>query len=173
MQIIRRFLTETRPYLASVTVALLMALVVLRVYAQEATPVVTDDQVNQIASQMYCPVCEDIPLDVCGTDACIQWRAEIKTQLQAGRTPTQIIADFVSRYGDRVVGTPQDPTLRALSLVTPWIIAAVIVVIALWVLNRWWRSKRLLATAGLTAPPVEITDEDYRARLERDLQSRR
>jgi cytochrome c-type biogenesis protein CcmH/NrfF len=34
-------------------------------FAQGSDP--TDDEVNAIASQLYCPVCENIPLDACGT----------------------------------------------------------------------------------------------------------
>ncbi len=30
----------------------------------------TDDEVNRIAKQLYCPVCENTPLDVCPTQAC-------------------------------------------------------------------------------------------------------
>src|SRR5690606_32615181 len=71
-----------------------------------------------------CPVCENITLDTCGTAACADWRYEIRLQLESGSTEEQIIEDFVRRFGDRVVGTPLDPTLRALSLLTPWIIIA-------------------------------------------------
>ena len=42
---------------------------------------------------MYCPVCENIPLDVCPTDACIQWRQEIGVQLADGKTPDEIKAN--------------------------------------------------------------------------------
>ena len=45
---------------------------------------VTDDQVNAIAQQLYCPVCENVPLDVCPTAACAQWRATIREKLEAG-----------------------------------------------------------------------------------------
>lgn len=132
---------------------------------------VTADDVNAIAKQMYCPVCENIPLDVCGTAACAQWRDEIRIQLESGSTPDEIISDFVARYGDRVVGTPQNPTLRALSLVTPWVAAGLVVALALYLLLRWWRGQRpALATAAASAQPA---DDDYRARLERDLQARR
>lgn len=31
------------------------------VFAAPATP--TDDEVNAVASQLYCPVCENVPLD--------------------------------------------------------------------------------------------------------------
>lgn len=132
---------------------------------------VTADDVNAVAKQMYCPVCENIPLDVCGTAACAQWRDEIRIQLESGSTPDEVIRDFVARYGDRVVGTPQDPTLRALSLVTPWIAAALVVALAVYLLLRWWRRQPLARAAA--AGPTPPDDDDYRARLERDLQARR
>lgn len=117
----------------------LLALVV-PVLAQDGGAV-TADEVNTIAKKMYCPVCENIPLDVCGTAACAQWRDEIRIQLEQGYTEQEIINDFVGRYGDRVVGTPQDPTLRALSLVTPWVIGALVVALAGFSLLRWWRGR--------------------------------
>ncbi|NWG17766.1 MAG: cytochrome c-type biogenesis protein CcmH [Chloroflexi bacterium] len=132
---------------------------------------VTADDVNAIAKKMYCPVCENIPLDVCGTAACDQWRDEIRIQLEQGFTEDAIISDFVSRYGDRVVGTPQDPTLRALSLVTPWLIGALVVILAGFGLLRWWRGRGTRAALAPAGAPA--SDDDYRARLERDLQGRR
>ncbi|MFN3309334.1 MAG: hypothetical protein ACK44E_09010, partial [Anaerolineales bacterium] len=33
---------------------------------------ISDDEVNAIAKYLYCPVCENVPLDVCGTQACEQ-----------------------------------------------------------------------------------------------------
>lgn len=160
---------KTLPYITLTVI--LLALLAVRVYAQSNTPTITDDQVNSVASQMYCPVCENIPLDVCGTQACAQWRDEIRTQLQNGRTADQVIADFVARYGDRVVGTPQDPGLRALSLVTPWIIALLVTIVAVWVFIRWRRNK--LAFAGESPAAPETTNDNYRARIEHDLKARR
>jgi cytochrome c-type biogenesis protein CcmH len=136
---------------------------------------ITDDDVNAVAERLYCPVCENIPLDVCGTQACVDWRAEIRTQLQQGRTPQQVIDDFVARFGDQVVGTPQDPTLRALSLVTPWVVGALAVVFAVLTFARW-RGGRARMNAALepeSTPKVGVSDETYRARLERDLLERR
>ncbi len=156
---------------AVAVLALLLLLLVFPAAAQDSGTV-TDDDVNAIAKQMYCPVCENIPLDVCGTAACIQWRADIKQQLESGRTPEQVMADFVARYGDRVVGTPQDPTLRALSLVTPWLIGALAVLAAGVLLLRWWRGRGTLPVpAGV--PSAAISDDDYRTRLERDVTARR
>ncbi len=168
----RRGMSATCPYIG-IILLLLFIMVALPAHAQDTTtpPDVTADEVNAIARKMYCPVCENIPLDVCPTAACAQWREQIKQELEAGSSEDQIIAGFVARYGDRVVGTPQDPMLRTLSLVTPWLIALVVAGVALALLLRWRRGSM-----KLTAPnnaPVDIADDDYRARLERDLQARR
>ncbi len=150
-------------------IILTLLLIMAPAHAQTSTPV-SDDDVNKVAKQMYCPVCENIPLDVCETQACAQWRDEIRSELAAGKPPTQIIGDFVKRYGDRVVGTPQDPTLRALSLVTPWFIGALVAVFGATLVIRWRRNRTpVFASDGLTSS----SDDEYRARLEHDLQSRR
>ena len=72
--------------------------------AQQPTP--SDDQVNAIAKQLYCPVCENIPLDVCPTTACAQWRELIRQKLADGWSEQQIKEYFVQQYGSRVIGTP-------------------------------------------------------------------
>ena len=75
--------------------------------AQESNPSApTDDQVNAIAKQLYCPVCENIPLDVCGTQACAQWRDLIRQKISQGWSEAQIKQYFVDQYGDRVLATP-------------------------------------------------------------------
>src|SRR5689334_22330752 len=68
---------------------------------------VTDDQVNAVAERLYCPVCENIPLDVCGTQACADWRQEIRGMLADGMTSDQITAAFAQKYGQRVLASPQ------------------------------------------------------------------
>ncbi len=144
-------------------------------FAQDTT--IPDDEVNAVAQQMYCPVCENIPLDVCPTAACAQWRDEIRAQLEAGQTPQQIMDDFVERFGERVIGTPQEPTLRALSLLTPWLIGIVAVIVAGLTLARWRderKSDRQIAPSGTPAASGTLfSEDDYRARIERDLQARR
>lgn len=166
-----------RPCVPTRTLIILLGFLALAIplYAQDS--IVTDDEVNAIAKRMYCPVCENIPLDVCPTAACAQWRGEIRAQLEAGRTPEQIIDDFVQRFGERVIGTPQDPTLRALSLVTPWVIGIVAAGIGIFTLFRWRSSRasggQVALSAAMPSDAALLSDDEYRAQLERDLQARR
>lgn len=155
----------------------LIAVAVLGVLVAISTPVlaqddpkkpVTADQVNAVANKLYCPVCENITLDTCGTAACAQWREEIRLQLDEGKTPAQVIEDFVTRFGDRVVGTPVDPTLRALSLVTPWLLGALAILVAVRHLRH--RDQTAAPDAPAEKPKHQLqSDETYRARLEHDL----
>ncbi|MFN8377018.1 MAG: cytochrome c-type biogenesis protein CcmH, partial [Anaerolineae bacterium] len=147
------------------------ALIGLPLHAQQATPVsVSDDQVNAVAARMYCPSCQGVPLDDCGTQVCAEWRQEIRQQLEAGRTEDEIIAAFVERYGERIVGTPQNPTLRAFSLVTPYLIGGGVLLIGAWTLIRWWTRRHPVSDAELPKSEKAQADEDkYRARIEKDL----
>ena len=175
-----RTTTTVQAHFASWHLYLIVAAIVYIVFAlptlaQDATPgkPVTADDINAVAKQMYCPVCENIPLDVCPTEACQQWREEIGTELAAGKTAEEIKSAFVARYGDRVVGTPEDPTLRALSLITPPVVAIVAIMIAGWVVFRWRRNRQSANQIVIPSVSTAISDDDYRARLEQDLLSRR
>lgn len=140
--------------------------------AQDGQPprTVTFDEVNAIARNMYCPECENIPLDKCGTVVCVQWKNEIAAQLADGRTGQEIVDDFVARFGDRVVGVPADPTLRAVSLAAPWVIALAMLVLGVGVFARL--RGRESDSLPVSAAPTPTTPEDsdpLRAQLERDL----
>ncbi len=135
------------------------------VLAQDAPGEVTADEVNAIASKLYCPVCENIPLDACGTAACADWRNEIRLQLESGMGEDAIVTDFVRRFGDRVVGTPQDPALAALSIVTPVVIIGLALAGGVYFLMRNRRKD---------APPVETAPAEvspYYDMLRKDVES--
>ena len=76
-------------------VSLLALIWAKQVYAQ--TPMPSDDDVNAVARQLFCPVCENTPLDVCATQACAQWRELIRTKLAQGWTADQIKEYFAKR----------------------------------------------------------------------------
>lgn len=145
---------------------LLAALFTITSHAQPATPAapISYDDVNAIAEKMYCPECENIPLDKCQTVVCTQWKSEIADQLTAGRSEQQIIDGFVARFGDQVLGIPQDSTLRNLSLYIPYLLTAAILLIGVFTFSRW---RGQAPSAPVVTPDSD--NDDYRARLENDL----
>lgn len=137
--------------------------------AQDNTPrPVTFDEVNEVASKMYCPVCENEPLDTCGTTTCIEWRSIIRDQLEAGHTEREVIDYFIANFGDRVVGIPQDSTLRLYALAGPILVTALALGVGLWTFTRWRRRRQVTPTEQ--PPPAQNEDDPYRSRLESDLQ---
>ena len=155
--------------LTAALLALALALVsVVSVSAQSAAPIpVTDDDVLQVAKQLYCPVCPNTPLDVCETKACADWRAQIKDQLTAGMTSDQIIAYFVTQYGERVLAEPKRTGFTSFV----WVLPVLAVLIGLGVvaqLLRTWRKRPAPVVATAAASPPSVPAE-VRARLEQEL----
>jgi cytochrome c-type biogenesis protein CcmH len=139
------------------------------VHAQDATPAIPDDAVNAIAKQMYCPVCENIPLDVCGTQACHQWRELIRQRLAEGWTEQEIKDDFVRQYGDRVLAEPPAEGFNWLVyIIPPALILAGIVLVAR-LLRMWRATPHPVQSSQGEVPEV---DERYVRRLEEELRKR-
>lgn len=119
-----------------------------------------DDETMRVAQTLYCPVCPGVPLDVCETQACQQWRALIKEKLAAGQTSDQIQQYFVSQYGERVLGAPAPEGFNLTIYLAPLgaILAGMVVLVFA---ARQWMPK------GST--PSASTPVDYRERIEREL----
>lgn len=140
------------------------------VQAQEAAPSEpTDDQINEIAKQLYCPVCENIPLDVCPTQACAQWRALIGEKISQGWTEDEIKTYFVNQYGDRVLASPPARGLNWLVYVIP----PLVFVAGGYVLYRAMRSWRKSSPSSPVQDlPESETQDEYVARIEEELRRR-
>ncbi len=133
---------------------------------------VTDDEVNEIAQDIYCPVCENIPLDVCGTQACADWRELIRDKLADGESKQEIFEYFARQYGDGVLA---NPPRRGISLIILWVLPVVLILIGVLLFSRWMRSMRAEPVApdlagGAVVVQSEITDkDDYLTRVEEEL----
>ena len=138
------------------------------VFAQSPDPTPSDDEVNRIAKQMYCPVCENIPLDVCPTQACSEWRELIRLKLSDGWTDEQIKAYFAEQYGDRVLAEPPRRGLNWLVYALPAVFIAGGVFL-LWRVLGGMRRAQPGAPEG--SPPV-LENDPYLRELEEELKNR-
>ena len=144
--------------------------------AQQPTP--SDDEVNRIAHQLYCPVCANTPLDVCPTEACRQWRDLIRQQLSQGWTEGQIKQYFVVQYGVRVLAEPPRTGLNWLVYVLPPLIILAGAILLLRAMKMWTKPAAALTnritTSGDDKPSTkEALKDDYIIRLEEELKKRK
>jgi cytochrome c-type biogenesis protein CcmH len=146
----------------------LAGLLTVPVSAQGPTP--TDDEVNRIAKQLYCPVCENTPLDVCPTEACRQWRDLIRTMLAEGKSEEEIKQYFVAQYGIRVLAEPPNK-------VSTYLIPAIAILLGAFMLFRgfqmWMKPSTMEAGVTGTESVVEPSQDPYIARLEEELKKQK
>ena len=134
--------------------------------AQQPTP--SDDEVNAIAKQLFCPVCENTPLDVCPTQACAQWRELIREKLAAGWSEEEIKDYFIEQYGARVVGVPPLQGLNWLIYLIP----PVAVLAGAFILYKAFRSGKQPAEQPAAEAVIPPPANEYVSRLEEELKKR-
>lgn len=144
---------------------------------------VSDDEVNEIARDIYCPVCESTPLDVCATQACADWRELIRTKLGEGNSKDEIFEYFARQYGDGVLA---NPPRRGISLIILWILPVVILLVGVLIFSRWMRNLRAVPAAASPDLPAQPTarqsvptqqsgaaaQDEYLARIEKELEKK-
>jgi cytochrome c-type biogenesis protein CcmH len=142
--------------------------------------------VNAIARQLYCPVCENTPLDVCPTTACHQWRELIRQMLADGKSEADIKQYFVDYYGARVLSEPPRTGINWLVYVVPPVAFFTGVYLLFRAFKAWKRMAREselgTKTVKLSTPgsAIETTRETnpaiedvYSARFEEELRKRK
>jgi len=139
-----------------------------RVAAQ--TPAPSDDEVNAVARELFCPVCENTPLDVCPTQACAQWRELIRTKLAQGWTSDQIKEYFAAQYGARVLAEPPRQGLSWLVYIVP----PVLILIGGYILFRAYQSMRkpIAIEADIEENTPPSADDSYLRKVEEELKKR-
>ena len=152
---------------------LLLTLLLAELWTSSASaqgPAPTDDEVNRIAKQLYCPVCESTPLDVCPTEACRQWRDLIREMLTQGRSEAEIKQYFVEHYGPQVLNEPPNRLASYLVPVVAFLLGAFILFRGFQV---WIRPS--VTEGGLVAAQREAKPghDPYIAKLEEELKNRK
>jgi cytochrome c-type biogenesis protein CcmH len=124
-----------------------------------------DDEVNRIAKTLYCPVCPNTPLDVCNTQACADWRKQIKEMLIQGKSEQQIRDYFVQQFGERVLGAPPAEGFNWIAYILP-ALGIVLGAVVAWLTVRQWILRRADVTSAPEAPAIP---KEYADRIEKEL----
>jgi len=134
--------------------------------AMAQTP--TTDEVNAVATELYCPLCPGLRLDVCELKVCEDMRQEIAERLAAGQTPEEIKAYFAEQYGPKVLGAPEKKGWGWLVWLLPAALAVTAVLVVLWWWRRRFHGENLFPTAAPVVGDIAADEEDL-ARVEQEL----
>ncbi|MDH4051075.1 MAG: cytochrome c-type biogenesis protein CcmH [Rubrivivax sp.] len=126
------------------------------VSAQEARPLsddpVLEDKVLAIASELRCLVCQNETIAASHAELAQDLRAQIRTQLRAGKSEREIKEYMVQRYGDFVLYNPPVKPTTYLLWGGPFLLLVAMLTL-LWRLLKRRRAE--------TAPPP-LTDAERR-----------
>ncbi|MCP5284572.1 MAG: cytochrome c-type biogenesis protein CcmH [Burkholderiaceae bacterium] len=116
--------------------------------AQEARPLAADPaleaRVFEIAHDLRCLVCQNETIAASNADLAVDLRQQVREQLLAGRSPDEIRAYMVERYGDFVLYKPPFKPLTWLLWVGPFLLLAGMA----WIMARTLRGRRVAAAAA-------------------------
>jgi cytochrome c-type biogenesis protein CcmH len=90
--------------------------------AQEAADAELEARTTAVASTLRCPVCQGESIQDSPSDLARDMRALVREQLRAGKTPEEVKAYFVGRYGEWILLEPKMTGLNILLYVFPVIL---------------------------------------------------
>ena len=143
--------------------AILLALLLLTpILVRGAPSRDLEDRVRDVSSGLRCVVCQNLSVADSPSELAKEMRDLVREQLVQGKTPDEIRAYFVSRYGEFVL---LDPPKRGFNLLL-WGLPFLAVVIgagAVYLVARRWTQRR-------QAEPA--VDPAYAERIRQELQER-
>lgn len=129
---------------------------------------VTPNEVNEVAKELWCPLCNGVRLDACELKACEQMRDMIAEQLAEGWDKEQIKNYFIEQYGPQVLGAPPLEGFNWLAWILPFVALAAGGVFLWRTMQRMVASSPQEATLPKEEPSPSVTDV-YSRRLEEEL----
>jgi cytochrome c-type biogenesis protein CcmH len=131
---------------------------------------VGDEQVQAIASQLRCVVCQNLSVADSPSEMAHQMRDLIRERLQVGDRPEDVVAYFVQRYGEWVLLAPPARGLNLVLWLAPFGAVAGGLVVVLTLARRWRRPAAPTASDPASAPAPAAVDPAERERLAAELE---
>ena len=176
-------LSQNRRYWVSLCLAVIVVLIYTgSLLAQDDTSPSSDDpatmitgeisadEVNEIARELWCPLCSGVRLDACELKACDQMKDEIAIKLEDGQDLDSIKTYFLDQYGPQVLGEPPREGFNLLAWILP---IAVLIGGGVFLVMRGRKLfQRTEPTEALTAAGGGTPDDEgdpYADQLEKEL----
>jgi cytochrome c-type biogenesis protein CcmH len=104
---------------------------------RQATDSVLDARASAVARQLRCPVCQGLSIQDSPSELAQQMRDLVKEQLREGKSPEQVTAYFVGRYGEWILLEPKASGFNVLVYALPILLVVGGGVVIVVVVRRW------------------------------------
>ena len=132
--------------------------------AQQPAGHLGEQDVQEVASQLRCVVCQNLSVADSPSEMAAQMRGLVRERLAAGDSREQVVQYFVDRYGDWILLSPRPRGFTLVVWVLPAVAVAVGLAIVVVLVRRWTRRP---TSAGAT-PPI---DPAMRDRIRHELET--
>jgi cytochrome c-type biogenesis protein CcmH len=95
----------------------------LRAKLSPAADSALDARTSAVASQLRCPVCQGLSIQASPSELAQQMRSVVRDQLAAGRSPADVQAYFVSKYGEWILLAPAPRGINLFVYAAPVLLA--------------------------------------------------
>ncbi len=114
---------------------------------------------REVASELRCPVCQGLSINDSPAELAVQMKNVIRDQLAAGRTPDEVKAYFIGRYGEWVLLAPEPSGMNLMVYVLPltaFLGGALLIVVSV---RRWLTQSGAPALAPAAPLPGDVEDD--------------
>ena len=98
-----------------------------------------DARTTAVASELRCPVCQGESIQDSPSELAGEMRNLVKTQLAAGRTPAEVKAYFVSKYGEWILLDPRAHGFNLVLYAAPYVLLLAGLGVIVVAVKRWTR----------------------------------
>jgi cytochrome c-type biogenesis protein CcmH len=100
-------------------------------------PADLEARTSEVARELRCPTCQGLSIEDSPSDLARDMRATVRDQLAAGRSPEQVKAYFVGRYGEWVLLEPEASGFNLFVYLLPVLALLLGLGIVLLAVRRW------------------------------------
>jgi len=152
-----------RKWLPWIALGAVVAVAIVVLVAQSRPSDSVRSRTERLEHQLACPECSGESVFDSNSVSASVIRDDIPRRIAAGQTDDQIRADYVARYGERILLTPANGGIGVLA----WLIPTLALLLGVFgiaaALRRWSRTPRLPADAedeAIVAAAREHRDAD-------------
>ena len=104
---------------------------------QAAADSVLEARTNAVATQLRCPVCQGVSIQDSPAELAQQMRDLVREQLRTGKSPDEVKAYFVSKYGEWILLQPRASGFNILIYALPVLAVVGGLVVVVVAMRRW------------------------------------